>query len=161
MSKLFKGIDIAPSSAFVDNNPPRPKGAVTIIAYGTNISNSVIDSECDLRIDGNFDGKIMTKGKLVLGEKCVAKGVFYCQSAEISGKAEGDIYVQSLTSLKNTGVFVGEIKTVDLCVDKGARIDGNIKFITEESYAKTMGSPFVKSKEDDSESEYSQPQLYN
>ena len=51
-------------------------------------------SEKDIRVDGLFEGDIITKGKTVVGESAVVKGNIVCAKADVWGKIEGKIFVK-------------------------------------------------------------------
>ena len=53
-------------------------------------------SESDFRIDGNFEGSIETKGKVVIGKNGSIQGTIVCNSADIEGKFTGTIQVKDL-----------------------------------------------------------------
>ena len=65
---------------------------VTRISAGTEIQGA-LGSNSDIRIDGVFEGDLVTSGKLVLGEKAVIKGNVMCNSADIWGTIEGTFTV--------------------------------------------------------------------
>ncbi len=57
---------------------------VSRISAGTVFKGEVTSSN-DIRIDGEFDGTINSKGRLVVGEKAVVNGDVICTNVDFSG----------------------------------------------------------------------------
>ena len=72
---------------------------VSRISIGTIIKGE-ISSDCDIRVDGKVEGKIFSKGKVVVGPQAVINGGLACQTLDFWGKMKGDIYVKDLLTLK-------------------------------------------------------------
>ena len=73
---------------------------VSRISAGT-VFKGEITSSNDIRIDGEFDGTINSKGRLVVGEKAVVNGDVICTNVDFSGKmSKGTVYVADTLSLK-------------------------------------------------------------
>ena len=79
-----------------------------------------IHSEEDFRIDGSFEGTLVTTGKLVVGEKGVLNGTIKVGNAEVMGVVTGDLEVKDLLSIKKTARIEGNVKTNKLSVEPGA-----------------------------------------
>ena len=77
-------------------------------------------SECDFRVDGNFDGSIQTKGKVVVGKNGIVDGTIICSSADIEGKLNGTIHVEDLLTIRSTGEVKGVVIMSKLVVESGA-----------------------------------------
>ena len=77
-------------------------------------------SESDFRIDGNFEGSIETKGKVVIGKNGSIQGTIVCSSADIEGKFTGTIQVMDLLSVGSTGSVEGDVSISKLIVESGA-----------------------------------------
>ncbi len=107
------------------------------IAAGTKIKGDVICNG-DIRIDGEIEGTINCKGKLVLGPEGQLKGDILCNSAEIMGKLIGKMMVQELLSVKATANIEGDIKTSRLAIEPDAIFTGTCDM------GKTAPSPASK-----------------
>jgi len=79
-----------------------------------------IHSEEDFRIDGSFEGTLVTTGKLVVGEKGVLNGTVKVGQAEVLGVITGELEVKDLLSIKKTARIEGSVKTKKLSVEPGA-----------------------------------------
>ena len=93
------------------------------ILTGTKITGN-IETTGDFRIDGNIEGNVNSKGKVVIGANGFIKGEVICMNAEISGTLEGKIIVTELLSLKATSKITGEIKIGKLSIEPGAYFSG-------------------------------------
>ena len=77
-------------------------------------------SECDFRVDGNFEGSIETNGKVVIGKNGLIEGTVVCSSADIEGAINGTIHVKDLLSIRSTGEVKGDVVMSKLVVESGA-----------------------------------------
>ena len=84
----------------------------------------VLNTEGDIRIDGQLKGAIITKGKLVLGISGIIDGEVDCTSAIISGELQATIRVKELLTLKSTAKLSGEIIAGKLAIEPGAIFTG-------------------------------------
>lgn len=123
---------------------------VSRISTGTVIKGE-ISSPNDVRIDGSFEGKIFSKGRVVVGEKAVINGDLLCYNLDFWGKMTGGIYVKDTLTLKDGCVINGDLHVKRLVVELGARFDGNCKMLADGDFEKISSgivnrnnSPFVK-----------------
>jgi len=72
---------------------------VSRISSGTVIKGE-INSPNDIRIDGSFEGKITSKGRVVVGERAVISGDIICDNVDFWGRMTGSLYVKDTLSLK-------------------------------------------------------------
>lgn len=115
---------------------------VSRISAGAEVKGNLI-AQSDIRIDGIFEGDLVTSGKLVLGEHAVLRGNIICSSADIWGKVEGDFCTKDSITFKNTASFTGNLKTLKICIEMGTEFSGNCEIITEEEFA-TMSAEYFK-----------------
>lgn len=112
--------------------------SISRISSGTVIKGE-ITSPYDIRIDGTFDGKVQTKGRVVVGETACVKGDILCENIDLWGRVEGNIYVKDTLSLME-GCFVnGNLNTRRLAVELGSTFNGNCRMITEAEFNKIAG----------------------
>lgn len=117
--------------------------SITIISAGTTIIGEIV-SPTDIRIDGNFEGKLMAKGRVVIGESAVIKGDIICDTVDLWGNVQGDIYTRDTLSLKDGCQVNGNIHIRRLFVELGAIFNGTCRMITEEEFAKLTKEVFPK-----------------
>ena len=88
---------------------------VSRISAGTVIKGE-INSPNDLRIDGRFEGRIVSAGRVVVGEKAEIEGDIVCENLD-SCEVRGELHIQRLV------------------VELGAKFDGVCKMLTKEEAA--------------------------
>ena len=113
--------------------------SISRISAGTIIKGEII-SPNDIRIDGTFEGKVTSKGRVVLGESAVVKGDIICNNIDLWGKVDGNVYVKDTLSLKEGCVMNGNLHIRRLAVELGATFNGNCKTITEAEFDKLSGN---------------------
>ena len=105
--------------------PEAPQSA-NLIQAGTSITGD-IESNGNIRIDGSLKGTITTGGKVILGSTGSVDGDIICINADIEGRANGNIKVKDLLSLKATAVVSGDIYTDKLSIEPGAKFTGTCR----------------------------------
>ncbi|HHT48116.1 MAG TPA: polymer-forming cytoskeletal protein [Firmicutes bacterium] len=84
-----------------------------------------IESTGTIRIDGKFEGEIITKGDLVIGESGQVQGKIKAENITIAGKVQGEVEASGKLELVPTGNLQGEAKMTLLVVEEGAVFQGN------------------------------------
>ena len=90
--------------------------AVNRIVEGTTFEGN-IRSMSNMRVDGTFQGDIVTKGRLVVGPKGIIKGNVSCANCDVEGSMEGTIEVAELMSMKRSAKVAGTIFYGQLSVE--------------------------------------------
>ncbi|MCX6224988.1 MAG: polymer-forming cytoskeletal protein [Bacteroidia bacterium] len=104
--------------------------AINLISAGTQVKGD-IESNSGIRIDGQLNGKMEIKGKVVIGASGHILGDIICQTLEVSGQITGIIHAADLVSLKSTARINGEIITRKLAIDPGAIFTGTCRMDTD------------------------------
>jgi cytoskeletal protein CcmA (bactofilin family) len=112
--------------------------SISRISAGTVIKGEIL-SPTDIRIDGTFEGRVQSKGRVVVGESAVIKGDIVCENVDLWGKVEGNLFVKDTLSLKEGCVVDGNLHIRRLAVELGATFNGNCKTITEAEFNKLAG----------------------
>ena len=112
--------------------------SISRISAGTVIKGEII-SPTDIRIDGTFEGKVTSNGRVVLGETAVVKGDIICDNIDLWGKVEGNVYVKDTLSLKEGCIINGNLHIRRLAVELGATFNGSCRTITEAEFNKLSG----------------------
>ncbi|MDR1951327.1 MAG: polymer-forming cytoskeletal protein [Bacteroidales bacterium] len=94
-----------------------------IISAGTVIKGE-FHTPGNIRIDGEFEGDISTKGRLIVGNSGVIKGTIACQNAELEGMIEATVDVEQHLALKATSKLIGDVKTDKISIETGAVFHG-------------------------------------
>ena len=108
---------------------------VSHISAGT-IVQGEISSLNDIRVDGIVEGKIYSKGRVVVGDRASVTGALLCCNVDLEGKVEGDVYVKDTMSLKGNASVNGNINVRKFQVEMGGRINGTCHMITEADFDK-------------------------
>ena len=116
-------------------NEPVNLNDVSRISTGTKVKGE-ITSDTDIRIDGTFEGKINSKGRVVIGENAVITGDVICANADHWGKMEGNFFVKDTLSLKSSSQVKGDLHVKRLQVELDACFDGNCRMISDEEFSK-------------------------
>ena len=118
--------------------------SISRISAGTIIKGEIL-SPYDIRIDGTFEGKVQTKGRVVIGETADIKGDIICENVDLWGKIEGNLYVKDTLSLMEGCSVNGNLNTKRLSVELGSVFNGNCRMITEAEFNKAAGIDAQKS----------------
>lgn len=97
--------------------------SINTLGSGTSITGD-LQTNGDIRINGNLLGNIQAKGKVVIGPSGIIEGNISCQTADIFGKVKGNVLTSDLLSLKNTANIVGDLSTGKLSIEPGATFTG-------------------------------------
>ena len=113
--------------------------SISRISAGTIIKGEIV-SPYDIRIDGTFEGKVQTKGRVVIGEKANIQGDIICANIDLWGKVEGNVFVKDTLALKEGCVVNGNLHVKRLSVELGSTFNGNCRMITEAEFDKISGT---------------------
>lgn len=117
--------------------------SISRISAGTIIKGEIV-SPYDIRIDGTFEGKVQTKGRVVVGEKANVQGDIICDNIDLWGKVEGNVFVKDTLALKEGCVVTGNLHIKRLSVELGSTFNGNCRMITESEFDKISGTESAK-----------------
>lgn len=109
--------------------------SVSRISAGTVIKGE-INSPSDIRVDGTFEGRIISKGRVVVGESATIKGDVVCENIDLWGNLDGNVFVKDTLSLKEGCEINGNLHIKRLSVELGATFNGNCHMISEAEFDK-------------------------
>lgn len=78
----------------------------------------------NLRINGKFDGKLDTKGSLIIGENATIQADINGEEIIVAGKITGNITAQKSLQMLSHAHVVGDIVTPVLSIESGAVLQG-------------------------------------
>jgi len=84
-----------------------------------------LEFEDTMRIDGRFNGKIMTKNELIVGESAQIEGEVHAGRIAISGTIIGKIIATQRVEIHRNGKVYSDIDTPALIIEEGAIFQGN------------------------------------
>lgn len=108
------------------NTHDYPAASVTMIAMGTTV-NGDIESEADMRIDGNIIGHVYCKARVVLGESGIIQGDLHAANADVFGTVNGNVMAKDTLCLKSKSTINGNIETARLQIEPNAVFNGQCK----------------------------------
>ncbi len=104
----------------------------TIIGKGTYFKGT-IKTNGIVRVEGEMEGEIITKGDVVIGESGRVKVEIKANNVAIAGSVEGNVDAEGRLDLKDSGALVGDVKAYHLVVDDGALFKGNCEMKNKNS----------------------------
>jgi len=78
----------------------------------------------NLRINGKFDGELITKGNLIIGKDALVAANIVGEKITIAGKLTGNIRASKSVVLVSTAEISGDIEAPFLSVERGAKFNG-------------------------------------
>lgn len=129
-----------PHKTSANGQEPGSAGSINLIGQGTVIKGT-IETEGDLRIEGQFEGTLNSRAKLVLGDTAHVNGEVTCQNADISGHLEGTIKVNEVCVLKSNANVKAELYTRKLVIENGAIFNGHCDMQTNEEKTPSLEQP--------------------
>ena len=84
-----------------------------------------LEFEDTMRIDGRFNGKIVSKNELIVGESAAIEGDIHVGSIAISGTVIGKILADHRVEIHRNGKVFSDIETPALIIEEGAIFQGN------------------------------------
>ena len=104
---------------------------VELLCEGTVIVGD-IKTKNDIRIDGIIKGKIITSGRLVVGNTAKIEGNIDCCNVDVLGVVLGDIQASGTVSLKSSAKVIGNIVSSVLSFEPGVIFNGNCQMTKKE-----------------------------
>src|SRR5260370_21211367 len=84
-----------------------------------------LEFEDTMRIDGRFNGKIVSKNELIVGESASIEGDIHVGRIAISGTVIGKIIADQRVEIHRNGKVFSDIDTPALVIEEGAIFQGN------------------------------------
>ena len=99
------------------------QGAYTFLGKGVDFKGKA-KFNGSVRIDGCFDGQIISQDTLVIGEQGIIKGEITCENLIWSGKIEGNIVATQKVQFLKPAVLIGNVRTPAFSVEEGVAFQG-------------------------------------
>lgn len=87
----------------------------------------------NLRINGDFEGKLDTKGSLTIGENASVRADINSEDMTVAGKITGRIFAKNQLRILASAHIVGDITTPVLSVEAGAVVQGKCQMLNQPS----------------------------
>ncbi len=124
-----------------NTNDNAQTGSINLIGVGTLITGDLV-CKGDIRIDGEIEGNVSSKAKVVIGSTGKVHGNISSLNLDLSGILVGDVTVSETIFLKSTANLKGNMVSNKLIVEPGAMFNGLCKMGVS-SYALPKEEPLI------------------
>jgi cytoskeletal protein CcmA (bactofilin family) len=93
------------------------------------------------RLDGKFDGEILSGDELVVGESAIVNAEIKVGTVIINGQLNGNVSTTVKAEIHSTGRLCGNIVTPVLVIEEGGIFDGMCKMAKREETAPNKVTP--------------------
>lgn len=101
-------------------------GENTVVGAGTTVNGDIVSDSAVIRIDGQINGGINTKGDLVVGATGVVNGSVVASSVNLAGKIFGNVDADNKVEIEAKGQILGDITAKLMAMDETAVIKGRV-----------------------------------
>ena len=126
--------------SFISRDVPNAADAHTILGREAKFSGKLI-FEGAVRIDGRFEGEIVTDDLLLVGPSAEVRAQLHVGTIVINGYVEGDIVAKALVEIKAPGRLFGNVTTPSLVIEKGVIFDGTCRMSAERGEVVPLNRP--------------------
>jgi len=102
---------------------------VNTVLSDTTSFNGIMKFKTSLKINGKFNGEIISEGFLIVGEGATVKANIKADSVVIAGEVKGNVEARERLELLSTGKLYGNIKTKKLKMADGVIFEGKCEMI--------------------------------
>ena len=107
------------------------------------VFNGSLNFDGTVRIDGKFEGKVITEDTLIIGETGHLMAEISAGTVICMGRVEGTIVASKKVEIHSTSKILGNIKSPAIDIELGGILDGNCDMTGKE----TKIIPLVKTEE--------------
>lgn len=107
-------------------HPNHTTRTTTVIGPDTHIKGEMV-FDSTARILGTFEGKIVAKGEVQIGEGAACKASVEGINVIVDGLIEGDVLARERVQLNNKARVIGDVVANTLVVAEGASFVGNVR----------------------------------
>ena len=118
------------------------------------VFNGSLNYDGTVRIDGKFEGKVITEDTLIIGESGHLMAEIHAGTVICMGRVEGTIVASKKVEIHSTSKVLGNIKSPAIDIELGGILDGNCDMSGKE----TKVVPLVKTEEKENKSANQTPQ---
>lgn len=133
-----------------ENKLEKFKDAETIIGASIKVKGN-FQGQGDIVIEGALEGSLKTEANLFIGDKAKVVASVESKDATINGEVHGNIKTRGYLALGGTAKIFGDVQYVELSVERGAIINGQLLMSAETSNRRE--SKKVEDKNDSEEQE--------
>ncbi len=116
----------------INNNPVYEIGMIsTVFGKETEFYGDLAFNK-SLQINGRFEGEIISKGFLVVGEEAVVKANIKAKTIILKGEVHGNIEALDKLEIDANGKLYGNIRTAKLKISDGVVFEGKCEMIKKD-----------------------------
>jgi cytoskeletal protein CcmA (bactofilin family) len=86
-----------------------------------------IDAKGSVRIDGDFEGKVVSSDSVIVGKGGMVRGEIHAAHAVVSGNVEGNVFAKKKVELEGGARLIGDVESVSLVIEDGVFFEGRSK----------------------------------
>jgi cytoskeletal protein CcmA (bactofilin family) len=140
-AELRSAGDPPPARAYGDGRPLEPRHAAEVSSAGdVNTSKLIVGRDIilhgeiracqNLVVEGRVEAALTDCRSIEIAASGVFKGSAHIQTADISGRFEGDLVVTNRLIVRSTGRIVGTIRYGQLEIERGGVVSGQIEVLS-------------------------------
>jgi cytoskeletal protein CcmA (bactofilin family) len=103
-----------------------PNQTTTVIGPDTHIKGEMV-FDSTARILGTFEGRIVAKGEVQIGEGAACKAAVEGTTVIVDGVIEGDVHARERVQLNSKARVIGDVVATTLVVAEGASFHGHCR----------------------------------
>lgn len=85
-----------------------------------------------IRVDGSFNGEMVTQGDIIIGEKGNVEGILNARNMIVAGNSKAKLYCEGKLEVKSTGRIIGDVVVDSIVIEDGAIFKGHCQMKREE-----------------------------
>ena len=117
-----------------DNKPEKFKDAETIIGASIKVKGN-FHGQGNIVIEGQLEGSLKTEANLFVGDKAKIVANIEADDAIINGEIRGSLKIHQYLALGPNAKIIGDISYSEISIEKGAIINGQIIYVSNNNKA--------------------------
>ena len=118
----------------------RGRPGASVVASGTEITGEVT-TQGDLRIEGNVEGDVHTRGEVVISDRGSVNGDVQADTVVVEGRIDGTVTAREVARLMSGCRVTADLRSPAVQLEEGARFDGRIEMDGASGSAERSGRP--------------------
>jgi cytoskeletal protein CcmA (bactofilin family) len=110
-----------------------------------------VDAKGSIRVDGEFDGKIISSDSVIVGKSGLVKGEIHAAHTAVSGTVEGNIFAKRKVELEAGSRLIGDVESMSLVIEDGVHFEGRSKMRKDGGVRETERPGLLKTAEEPKE----------
>ena len=114
-----------------DNRLEKFKDAETIIGASIRVKGN-FQGQGNIIIEGSLEGSLKTASDVFIGNQAKVVANIESKGLVVNGEVRGNIKAKGYLAIGGTAQIFGDIQYVEISIDKGASINGQLLLLSEE-----------------------------